>query len=57
MQKLQLGCGVEVVAVFTHPITRCSTTAVDKVIASSGPVHHQQKFRLLLSLLKGNFPF
>lgn len=38
-QKLQLNYGVEVVAVFTHPITRCSTTAVGKVIASSGPVH------------------
>lgn len=38
-QKLQMNCGVEVVAVFTPSITRCSSTAVGKVIASSGPVH------------------
>lgn len=38
-QKLQLNYGVDVVAVFTHSITRCSTTAVGKVIASSGPAH------------------
>lgn len=38
-QKLQLSYRVEVVAVFTPPIARCSSTAVGKVIASSGPVH------------------